>query len=549
MLSVPMEVYLDFSLRKKVNNININVNQLKSQMSNMDVFYLSNRFKPTSDGRVVNTKIVTDSTFFIRFTDETNNLNFTMLRYAYFGNVFESDFETMSFTPPDPENYANYYGDKVVEFEEGDWLYFAYVPFGRNVIELNDGKTITTCGTQGKVWIEKGQAFKRYVSIPKVPELFAMGPYKIMKLVIGSMWEKYGPQRYSVSIFSPDMKEVEESAYDLIPMDDVLSYVNNTVATTERGLHLVDWKNPETPIRANASIQTGTPIRNLKNKLILSKSGYVNMNHIGPKIKEEFTIHMNFSAYNTNHRGTILFEAAYGIDDDGNQTHHITIWANKDGFICYNCKFNDEYVNTGEKLPTNIYTTMTFVLANVQINPEKMDEKKYMGFIFINGRQIWPKETYLNPDEVQVLSRGYKAYRTYTDVCMNLEANTTTMAYIDAKSLCIKKLLKESGFVSIETLNQVYQLYLNAPSPTKVDIDKEFVIGDDDKTTIKKLYFGQDSYEDILDQEYYFEGEIYEIVVLNRAYTRREVENINLISSLGYSVVDIYSQEIEKKDE
>jgi len=209
MISVPMEVFLDYSLRKKVDAIVINANQIRSQQSDLNVFFLTNKFK-VENNKLVSKKIVTDTTFFIRFIDETGDLNFRMIKSAHMGNVIESDFETMSFYPSDVSQYANYYEGNEVP-EEGGWLYFAYCPFGENHIELLNGDVIKTCGGVGKVFITKEQrGFKGYKQIPKVPALFEMGPYKILKLVIHTQWEPYSPQMYSVNLFAPDMKEVDD---------------------------------------------------------------------------------------------------------------------------------------------------------------------------------------------------------------------------------------------------------------------------------------------------------------------------------------------------
>ena len=540
MVSIPMEVYLDFSLRKKVHSIVLNVNELKSQMSNLDVFFISNKFKADNNGNIVSKKITTNFTFFVKFIDETNNINFKMLKAAFFGNVFESDFETMSFAPTDPENYANYYEGHEVPYEEGDWLYYAYVPFGKNIIELLNGDKIETCGTYGKVWITKEQkGFKRYAQVPKVNELFAMGPYKILKLAVYSIYEERGPQSYSFHLFAPDMKEEVDDSYEMMPLSETYSYTTFELKSAKNGLDIVDYKNPDTPIRVNGILSTGNPIEGLDTKLVLKgNSGFLDYSNVFENIKDEFTIHVGLNIYKLSPRGTIIFEGAYGIDDNGNQTHHMTIWLNKNGELCYNAKYNDEYINTKFVFPLNVYTNLTFVMANVQMNPELEEEKEYMGFLFVNGRQVWPKETYLNPDEQLVLTRGYKAFRTYNDVCLKLEMNSATSSYLDVKGVCVKKLLRESGFVTIDNLNQVYTLWNKRPKPTSVDIGAEFIIGNSDKTTIKKAYFGQDSYEDIMDREYYFEGEFYEITIFNRALTRKEISELNLINSLGFYSVD-----------
>jgi len=532
MVSVPMEVYLDFSLRRKVESIVINANKVRSQQSDLNVFFLTNKFKVEGD-KLVSKKVTTSKTFFLRFIDEAGDINFKMIKSAHFGNIIESDFETISYYPTNPSEFANYYEGHEVP-DEGGWLYFAYCPFGENHIELLNGDVIKTCGGIGKVFITKEQrGFKGYKQIPRVPAIFEMGPYKILKLVVHTQWEPYGPQNYSLNLFAPDMEEVEESEYESLSIDDsFLCYVRaDNYSIKDNGVNLVNLINNKDDIPINAEIKDGSPIVGISKNIYLGDSGYIDFSNYGEKISGEFTIHCNFAVHEYAPKGTVIFEGAYGIDEYGNQTHHLTLFLNNKGEICYNTRFNDQVLNTKVQVPLNTYTTLTFVNANTKMLENEQDA--YASFIFLNGRQIWPKETYLNPDEKEILLRAYKAYETYSKVCLNLELNNSTVGALDVKAVCIKKLLKESGFMNIEVLEKLYSLWNMRPYATSVDLG-DIILGSDDDKTIKKMYFGQDSYLDILEKNHYFNGEFYDLVLINRALTRDEIGKISLFNALGY---------------
>lgn len=515
MVTVPLEVYLDFSLRNRAKNIVINANEIKSQQSDFNIFYLTNKFKAEGK-RLVSKKLVTDYTFFLRFVDETGHIDFKMIKAAYFANVIESDFDTFSFYPEDPSEYANYYEGKEVP-PEGDWLYFAYNPFGTNEIELLNGDVVRTCGETGRVWISGEQrGFKGYKSVPKVQELFAMGPYKILKLVIHTKWEPYGPQSYSMSLFAPDMREEDDVDYETVAIDDsFLVYAKADDFVTEPSLSLVNHAG-QGGVPVNGVIEDGNPLEGMSKHIRIGRSGYIDLR--GFSVEKSFTAHMNFSINDTGHRGTVLLDIAH---DNGN----LTVWLNGNGELCYNGKHMDEAINTKHVIKKHVLTTLTVVQSNVKIT--EVDNDEWACFIFVNGKQVWPKELYLNPDEQELVRRAYRVHKLYTDVCLKLEANAATVSGLDPKAICIKKLLKESGFVRLETLQAAYSLYLRRPKVLSVDVGR-------DPFSPSSIAMFQDARYDIMDPEYYFDGEVYEIALINRDLTRDEIDKIALFNSLGY---------------
>ena len=122
-----------------------------------------------------------------------------------------------------------------------------------------------------------------------------------------------------------------------------------------------------------------------------------------------------------------------------------------------------------------------------------------------------------------------EAFRTYSEVCMLLPSPHPINGGLDAKDVCAKKLLHESGFLTLDSLLNVYELYLNRPIPVSADLN-DIVLGSDDNTTIKKVFFGQDSEKDIFDSEYYFDGSFSEIALLSPGLKKDEIEKIHLIN-------------------
>ena len=121
---------------------------------------------------------------------------------------------------------------------------------------------------------------------------------------------------------------------------------------------------------------------------------------------------------------------------------------------------------------------------------------------------------------------------------MKLPAPHPVQGGIDAKEVCAKKLLEESGFVTYENIIKIYDLYLKRPRATKSDL-VDIKIGSSDDTTIEKFYAGQDSEKDVFDDEYYMEGQFAEIVVFSPSLTKEEIDYIQLLNITRISTVRI----------
>jgi hypothetical protein len=144
----------------------------------------------------------------------------------------------------------------------------------------------------------------------------------------------------------------------------------------------------------------------------------------------------------------------------------------------------------------------------------------------------------LSPTEKIYLWRAMEAYRTYTEVCMLLPAPDPINGGLDAKDVCAKKLLQESGFITIDNLVNVYELYLNRPRAGKADL-QDIVIGSEENTTIKKVFVGQDSKKDLVDEEYYMDGQYAEIAIFSPSLKRDEIEQIHLVNIIKSQTVKV----------
>ena len=125
----------------------------------------------------------------------------------------------------------------------------------------------------------------------------------------------------------------------------------------------------------------------------------------------------------------------------------------------------------------------------------------------------------------------------YNNVCLKLPAPHPISGGDDPKSTCVIKLLHESGFMNFETLQKVYQLYLDRPRANKADLN-DIIIGTTENSDIEGVMVGQDVKRDVLDNEYYMNGEYSEVIVFSPPLNVVEILESHLLNTTKIPTVD-----------
>lgn len=536
MFNEKINAYLDFNLTKKLESFVINALPELSRQSDFNMLYLADIAVEEIDGVQYQSKITSEDSIFLSISNDLGHIDFDLIKIIQIAGVIESDFEVMEYTPNSAniKMFANYYEGHEVPIG-GGYLHVAICPFGVNKVELLNGDVIHLYGT-GKYKITKEQGgFRKYAQIPKVNEILSNNYFKVLKLAIYSRYKKYGSRKYSLNLFSPTMKKVKEPIIGQLDLsrDDIIYYSTNKTRAVSGMDVLVDEKdNSNFPIRA--AIGPESNLFGIGKMLKINKDGYIDLSSIANQLGDEFSIHMNMSVNSYAPKGTILFEIGYGVSESGFQTHHITLWLDKNGEVTFNCQYSDDRLGTGYILKKDIEHTITFTIENQKYDAADNDE--YMCFIHIDGAQIWPKNKMLTATQKIYLWRAMEAYKTYNEVCMQLPAPYPINGGLDAKDVCSKKLLHESGFMTLKNLGNIYRLYLDRPRASKADLNT-IVLNSSDDTTTKKFFIGQDSEKDIFDNEYYFDGAISEVLVTTPGLAKEEIEQIHLLNTTKMKTV------------
>ena len=540
MVSEKINAYLDFELTKKLESFVINALPEQTYRSDFNMMYIANIDITEEDNIRYQASVTSEDTFFISINNDLGHIDFDIIKTIHIAGVLESDFEVMDYYPAAGEisKFANFYEGNEVP-PGGGYLHIAICPFGVNKVELLNGDIIHIYGT-GKYRITTLQrGFKGYSQIPKVPEILSNDFFKILKLAIYTRYIEYSHRKYTLNLFSPTMTVVQKEIEGQIPIDDPrLIFYNKASVTVDAATdstYIVDDKSGAETL---SSFTTGEEsiLHGIGNMIRVQKHGFIDLSEYADSIGDEFSIHMNVVVNNYANRGSVLFELGYGVTNVGFQTHHITLWLNKDGYVMYNTQYSDEWVNTGFQLKTDFEHTITFTVENQKYDAD--DDNEYMSFIHINGKQIWPEKNMLSPTEKIYLWRSMEAFRTYTDVCMKLPAPDPINGGLDAKMVCAKKLLHESGFITLDNMLGVYELYLRRPKANDADLN-EIIIGSEENTMVKKMFFGQDSEKDIFDDQYYFDGQFAEIAIFSPALKRDEIEMAHLLNIIRSETVKV----------
>lgn len=534
-----MEAYIDFELTKKLEAFVVNALPQRSKQSDFNIIYLANLEVGEEDGILRQSAIETDDSIFMTFVNEFGNIDYEFIKMAHVVGVLESDFELISYIPDfsDIKKFANYYEGHEVPVG-GDYLQIAFCPFGINVIELLNGDEIEIFGTGRHKITREQRGFKSYVEIPKVNKILSNDFYKILKLAIYTRYSQYSGNTISMNVFSPSMRTIEEEIQGRIPISDdrLISYITGGLERTENGVTYVRDKKTDQLHRADVNYGSTSALAGLGPMISVSKSGFIDLSSIGTSIRDGFSVHINFSITEFANRGTVIAEMGYGYTDDGFNTHTISLYTNPDGEIIYNMRFVDEWINTGFVLRDSFEHTITLTSENQKY--DELDEDEFVTFIHVDGQQIWPKQEMLKPTEKVYLWRALQAYEVYTNVCTKLPSPHPVSGGEDPKGVCVKKLLHESGFMTIEALQNVYQLYLNRPRANAADLN-DIIIATTDHSEIEGVIFGQDVKRDIIDEEYYMIGEYSEIAIFSPPLSVIEIQDIHLLNTTKIPSIEL----------
>jgi len=541
MTSIPINAYLDANLTRKLESFVITALPQQTYRSDFNLLYIANiDTSMDEDGSLSQVYITSEDSIFLAITNDFGHIDYTNIKTIHVAGAYETDFEVMSYypEPEDLSKFANYYEGNEVP-PGGGTLNVAFCPFGGNKIELLNGDIVHIFGN-GSIQITPEQrGFKGYYQIPKVDKILSSGYYKIIKLAIYSRYSEFQRRKYTLNIFSPTMKVNTETIDGQFPLDkdNLIGYWTNILVRDENSGYsfLKDHKTSDLFLcdarKGAQSLLTG-----IGAMVKYDKYSFLDLSNTGNSLGSEFSIHMGVMINEYSNRGTILFEMGYGLTDSGFQTHKITLWVNPDGELCFNCQYNNEYQNTKFKMELDKEHIVTFTIENQKLDEE--DEDEYVAFIHVNSSQVWPEERMLTRDEKTYIWRAKEAWRVYNDVCMKLPTPHPVQGGVDAKSVCAKKLLEESGFVTYDNVMKVYDLYQHRPQASQYDLG-DLKIGETEDTSIKRFFVGQDSEKDLLDEEYYFKGQISEIALFSPALSREDIEYLHLLNIIRIPSVRI----------
>jgi hypothetical protein len=532
MEKMPINAYLDGNLTRKLEGFVINALPYQTYRSDFNMLYIANiDIENDENGIPHQISVSTQDTFFLSVTNNLGHIDYDMIKTIHAAGVLESDYEVMEYYPlaGDIDKFANYYEGKEVP-PGGGYLQVAISPFGVSIVELLNGDTVSVFGN-GKVWIEDYQrGFKGYKQVPSVKEILTNDSLKILKIAIYSRYTEYHTRKYSLNIFSPTMKIEAKPIEGQYSIDEprLIHYSTNDVVVDENtGYQFLKNEKNNTLNQCSVTYGANSLLDGIGRMLKINESGFIDLSSVGVQIGDQFSIHTNFVIDEYASRGTVIFDAGYGITQSGYQTHKITVFILPSGELCYNSRYSDEWVNTGAVVEKNKEHVLTFTIENQKF--DEADDDEYMAFIHLNGKQIWPEKTMLTSQEKIYLWRAKEAWRVYNEVCMNLPAPHPIQGGVDAKMICIKKLLEESGFVTYENLVNVYELYTNRPRACNADL-ADVSIGSNEDSIIRKFFFAQDSEKDLSDPEYYMMGQIAEISVFAPGLNREEIEKLHLLN-------------------
>jgi len=224
--------YLDFELTHKLEALVINALPEQTYMSDFNMLYIANiEIEEGEDGVKYQVAAECDDTFLMSIVNDFGNIDYRAIKTVHAAGVFESDFEVMEFYPTDDDihHYSNYNKFRNIP-SDGDFLEVAISPFGVTVIEMLNGDEIRLFGN-GRVRVEYEMiGFKGYKQVPKVQKILSNDILKILKMAIYTRYNNQMHRRYSLNIFSPTMKIIQEPIAGQFTLDDdrIKMYLRDT---------------------------------------------------------------------------------------------------------------------------------------------------------------------------------------------------------------------------------------------------------------------------------------------------------------------------------
>jgi len=547
MISKKITAYLDSRLTKRLESLTLNLIPSQTHSSDFSILYIAETDVKDDDGYPTHTRITSGDSIFVSVIDESGFINFENIKLLHVPGVFETDFETIEYYPSN-ENmhlFSTYYEGREVS-SLGGWMDFAFCPFGINTIEFLDGSTMDIYG-RGRIWIEKHQrGLKGYKSIQKIPEILSFSYYKVLKLAIYSKFSWNISNTFSLNLFSPSMQIKQERIDNMLKLSNnkITAYITSKNGTFGEDGFVVNQKDNQLLPCKNISVGEKSEYYGIGEKINISKVGYIDATKIKDSISDEFTIHLNCVVSEYAPRGTMLFEIGYAKGSTGLPTRFVTLWLNSDGFICYNTSFMNEATNTEIKFQKDIESSITFTVSSEKYSEE--DAEEFTTFIHFNGKQIWPKETMPYEYQREYLWKGMTAWKTYQEVCMKMKSPPPTPGVLDPKLICVQKLLHESGFMDIEDLHKIFDLYDGRPRACASDFGRikfntEYIDDTDSSknynSKIETFAIGQDAYLDTSDSSYYSEIEISDIMICGERLTRKQIELVHELNTVKLAAI------------
>lgn len=548
MITRKISAFLDMNLTQKLESMVLNLMPAITHSSDVAILYLAETDIVDENGYPTQTKITSADTFFVSIINDGGFIDFSSIKMLHVPETLPTDFKMIEYYPSleNMKYFSTYYDGREVP-ETGGYMDFAFSPFGPNKIELLNGDVIAING-RGRIYITPDQrGLKGYKEVPEVKEILSSDSFKILKLAVYATYTPDLGRTLSLNLFSPSMDVDQHPLGNRISKnsDKVLAYVTSKNGVFGENGFLENQKNNTAVPCLNIDRGLKTELYGIEDRVYVRPNGYIDLGEIKDGIGSEFSVHTNFVLRDYATRGTMIFEIGYAKGSATKHTRSLSLWLDRDGFIMYNTAFMNEATKLDYVMRKDIENTVTLTISNEVFSEE--DDDEFVTFIHVNGEQVWPKSEMLYEYERGYFWKAMTALKIYNDVCLELPAPPPVEGAVDAREICIKKLLHESGFMTKDALNKIYTLYTKRPRAgasdfNTVKFNTDFVDQENPEnsydSTIETIVFGQDGYKDIEDGSFYADIEFSEILVCSPRLNRTQIEAIHLMNTVKVASVE-----------